>query len=207
MTEDDQPSPASKRRQETDGPMLKVWLEAENRLVRSKAFRPMEPTSENFGYSSAVATPISAVCAASLCSACPPSGHWRRRSAGTPTATFRGGIAMGRRSASCACTAPGGSPSSTANWFLSCSIPERPDLGLGAFPGAGGLLDVEGGGRLAPRGASSSAPTLQLLMPQGLDGIQARGLTGREEAEQDAHRPREDKRHGHDAQVEDEWDF
>ena len=43
-----------------------------------------------------------------------------------------------------------------------------------------------------------------LLMPQGLDGVQAGSLTGREIPEDDAHRTREQEGHCHDPRVEDE---
>ena len=81
----------------------------------------MLPSSEKLGYRAASATPISAVCPASLRSALRTSGRRRSASAGTPTATSAGATGTDFASASTSFSAPGGCPSNTASRYFACS--------------------------------------------------------------------------------------
>ncbi|GMU45665.1 MAG: hypothetical protein AMXMBFR26_04470 [Porticoccaceae bacterium] len=92
----------------------------QKRLLQSKKSpalslaSPAPPSSENRGYSSAVATPMRAVAAASSRSARRRSGRRRSRSDGSPAGSPAGAAGIGAAASSSASSAPGGAPSSTA---------------------------------------------------------------------------------------------
>ena len=106
--------PPEKIGQRSDGPTWKRRLSAEKRSPGSRACWPMPPSRERRGNSSAVATPTSAVDAASSRSAWRMSGRRRNRSdrRPAPTSILTGGSEPGRRSRSY--RASGGCPSSNA---------------------------------------------------------------------------------------------
>ena len=100
--------PASKIRHCTVGPADQNRLPAENQSPALTLSKPAVPVRKNFGNKSAVATPISAVAAASWRSARCTSGRRNNNSEGSPTGTTGGAAGMGAGSANSASSAPGG---------------------------------------------------------------------------------------------------